>query len=93
MVAAGASALGGPPGARPSVPGDSSAESDPAERQALRQKWFADLFGVLGYSLTPEIVELEDGTSASPCRPNHPRQRPAGALDARIAGRRLERCG
>jgi hypothetical protein len=36
-------------------------ESDPAERQALRQKWFGDLFSVLGYSFTPEIIELEDG--------------------------------
>jgi hypothetical protein len=37
-------------------------ESDPAERQALRQKWFGDLFSVLGYSLTPEVIELEDGS-------------------------------
>jgi hypothetical protein len=36
-------------------------ESDPAERQALRRKWFGDLFSVLGYSLTPEVIELEDG--------------------------------
>ncbi|HEV2175078.1 MAG TPA: hypothetical protein VGR71_16010, partial [Nitrospira sp.] len=36
-------------------------ESDPAERQALRRKWFGDLFNVLGYSLTPEVIELEDG--------------------------------
>jgi hypothetical protein len=37
-------------------------ESDPAERQALRRKWFGDLFSVLGYSLTPEVIELEDGS-------------------------------
>ncbi|MDR3749020.1 MAG: hypothetical protein P4M04_12840 [Acidobacteriota bacterium] len=37
-------------------------ESDPVERQALRQKWFADFFGALGYQLVPEIVELEGGT-------------------------------
>lgn len=37
-------------------------ESDPADREALRQKWFADLFGVLGYSLAAETVEFEDGT-------------------------------
>ena len=36
-------------------------ESDPAERQALRRNWFGDLFSVLGYSLTPEVIELEDG--------------------------------
>src|SRR5579871_3917839 len=36
-------------------------ESDAVERQALRQKWFGDLFSVLGYSFTPEIIEFEDG--------------------------------
>jgi hypothetical protein len=40
-------------------------ESDPAERQALRQKWFADLLGVLGYQLNPDVVELEGGTLLS----------------------------
>jgi|NGEPerStandDraft_6_1074524.scaffolds.fasta_scaffold98078_2 hypothetical protein len=40
-------------------------ESDAAERQALRQKWFADLLGVLGYELNPDIVELEGGTLLS----------------------------
>jgi hypothetical protein len=38
-------------------------ESDAVERQALRQKWFGDLFSVLGYSFIPEIIELEDGAS------------------------------
>ena len=37
-------------------------ESDPADREALRQKWFADLFGVLGYGLGAVTVEFEDGT-------------------------------
>src|ERR1017187_6987495 len=37
-------------------------ESYPADREALRQKWFGDLFGVLGYSLAAETVEFEDGT-------------------------------
>jgi hypothetical protein len=40
-------------------------ETDAAERQALRQKWFADLFSVLGYSLSPDVVELEGGTQLS----------------------------
>jgi hypothetical protein len=40
-------------------------ESDPTERQALRQKWFANLLGVLGYELNPDVVELEDGTLLS----------------------------
>lgn len=40
-------------------------ESDPAERQVLRQKWFADLLGVLGYELNPDTVELEGGTLLS----------------------------
>lgn len=40
-------------------------ETDAAERQALRHKWFADLFGVLGYSLSPDVVELEGGTQLS----------------------------
>src|SRR5271154_4666761 len=38
-------------------------ESDPVEREALRQKWFCDLFAVLGYPFTPETVEFEDGTT------------------------------
>ena len=37
-------------------------ESDPVEREALRHKWFGDLFTVLGYSFTPDNVEFEDGT-------------------------------
>lgn len=40
-------------------------EADAAERQALRQKWFADLFSVLGYSLSPDVVEMEGGTQLS----------------------------
>ncbi|MCZ2154752.1 MAG: hypothetical protein LC114_12765 [Bryobacterales bacterium] len=40
-------------------------ETDAAERQALRQKWFADLFSVLGYSLSPDVVEMEGGTQLS----------------------------
>jgi len=40
-------------------------ETDAAERQALRQKWIADLFSVLGYSLSPDVVELEGGTLLS----------------------------
>jgi hypothetical protein len=40
-------------------------ESDLAERQSLRQKWFADLLGVLGYQLNADVVELEDGTLLS----------------------------
>jgi hypothetical protein len=40
-------------------------ESDPVERQVLRQKWFADLLGVLGYELNPDTVELEGGTLLS----------------------------
>jgi hypothetical protein len=40
-------------------------ETDAAERQALRQKWFADLFSVLGYSLSPDVVEMEGGTELS----------------------------
>jgi hypothetical protein len=34
---------------------------DPAEQQALRQKCFADLLGVLDYPSTPDTVELEGG--------------------------------
>ncbi len=37
-------------------------ESDPADREALRLRWFADLFGVLGYGLGAVTVEFEDGT-------------------------------
>ena len=37
-------------------------ENDPTERQTLRQKWFDDLFAVLGYSFTPDTVEFDDGT-------------------------------
>jgi hypothetical protein len=38
-------------------------QSDPVDREALRQRWFRDLFAVLGYSFTPETVEFEDGTT------------------------------
>jgi hypothetical protein len=38
-------------------------QSDPVDREALRQRWFADLFAVLGYSFTPETFEFEDGTT------------------------------
>jgi hypothetical protein len=38
-------------------------ESDPVERESLRQRWFSDLFAVLGYSFTPETFEFDDGTT------------------------------
>ena len=38
-------------------------QSDTVDREALRQRWFRDLFAVLGYSFTPETVEFEDGTT------------------------------
>src|SRR5208283_3568926 len=34
---------------------------DAEERLALQRAWFADLFKVLGYSLQPDTIELEDG--------------------------------
>ncbi|NDJ15645.1 MAG: hypothetical protein EBY17_31485, partial [Acidobacteriia bacterium] len=37
-------------------------EPDRAAQSALRVQWFADLFAVLGYPLTPEDYEFEDGT-------------------------------
>jgi hypothetical protein len=40
-------------------------ETDPVERQALRQKWFADLLGVLGYQLNHGEIELEGGALLS----------------------------
>jgi len=38
-----------------------AATSDPAERLVLQRDWFSELFTVLGYSLSPDAVELEDG--------------------------------
>jgi hypothetical protein len=38
-----------------------AATSDPDERLALQRAWFSDLLTVLGYSLTPDAIELEDG--------------------------------
>ncbi len=38
-----------------------AATADPDERLALQRTWFRDLLTVLGYSLAPDTVELEDG--------------------------------
>jgi hypothetical protein len=38
-------------------------QSDPVDREALRQRWLSDLFAALGYSFTPEVFEFEDGTT------------------------------
>lgn len=42
-----------------------TATSDPDDRLALQRAWFSDLLTVLGYSLTPDTVELEDGFTLS----------------------------
>jgi hypothetical protein len=39
-----------------------SATLDPEERLGLQRPWFTEFLDALGYSLTPENVELEDGT-------------------------------
>ena len=37
--------------------------SDPDERVALQRAWFCDLLRVLGYELSPQVIELDGGIS------------------------------
>ena len=40
-----------------------AATSDLDERMALQRAWFSDLLRALGYSLSPEVIELDGGIS------------------------------